>query len=207
MGPRPFGRGRQGQEAAERRQGRRFNGAATFRSRKALSMSVRPAKIVLLQWGRDLSVAEGGCTGRVRGARRPRFNGAATFRSRKARRPFPCSLHNSPLQWGRDLSVAEGTNPIPRGHTFSTLQWGRDLSVAEGTSRGCPDRQSESFNGAATFRSRKGARLGDMHGRAAASMGPRPFGRGRSCCFATPTTSPSSFNGAATFRSRKVMDR
>ena len=37
-----------------------FNGAATFRSRKVLSGRRLATSSDLLQWGRDLSVAEGG---------------------------------------------------------------------------------------------------------------------------------------------------
>ena len=157
MGPRPFGRGRcvlgaagvaanllqwgRDLSVAEGRsplggrpRRRRFNGAATFRSRKAL--------------GRAAAAAGGGG-----------FNGAATFRSRKAvggvrggrlahsasmgPRPFgrgrdwlmgPKDLEGL-LQWGRDLSVAEGGPPARTSMPRSVLQWGRDLSVAEGAAR------------------------------------------------------------------------
>ena len=86
MGPRPFGRGRG--YAGARRTGVRS-----------------------LQWGRDLSVAEG-----LAGNRKTRT---------KAR-----------LQWGRDLSVAEGLRAADIAEGYKALQWGRDLSVAEGLRRG-----------------------------------------------------------------------
>ena len=129
MGPRPFGRGRVTDLAAGRSWAR-------------------------LQWGRDLSVAEG-CYARQ----------AQTW--------------NHLLQWGRDLSVAEGfpcisppqnkirasmgPRPFGRGRArprtrwpaSRLLQWGRDLSVAEGPSSLRSSRSRPSFNGAATFRSRK----------------------------------------------------
>jgi len=85
------------------------------------------------------------------------------------------------LQWGLDLSVEEGPlwricfSPIP------TLQWGLDLSVEEGTRAvGCRIPVCAGFNGASTFQSRK---VDDATIAATkawnASMGPRPFSRGR----------------------------
>ena len=203
MGPRPFGRGRRVIACGGRLFRVRFNGAATFRSRKACYAIQKVEREDLLQWGRDLSVAEGSSSGsndtnfRVasmgprpfgRGrarknptmARVPGFNGAATFRSRKVHdgrkvrgdegrasmgpRPFgrgrrtayaPPNPVNQ-LQWGRDLSVAEGGECGERGGVEQGLQWGRDLSVAEGPTLRRGRRGAASFNGAATFRSRKG---------------------------------------------------
>ena len=137
------------------------------------------------------------------------------------------------LQWGRDLSVAEGPPPPPpKSGCFycMLLQWGRDLSVAEGLpfptlhgispggfngaatfrSRKAPPRRgaaggSASFNGAATFRSRKvHARGRPGHDGNSASMGPRPFGRGRPAVSSAYSPRSICFNGAATFRSRKA---
>ena len=155
MGPRPFGRGRR---AASRRANAR---------RRAL------------QWGRDLSVAEGRISGNPQ-VRIPGFNGAATFRSRKVitegtveriagvlqwgrdlsvaegvKYAFSASLEGT-LQWGRDLSVAEGFFQRAISASTTRLQWGRDLSVAEGLSCGGGACRPLTFNGAATFRSRKG---------------------------------------------------
>ena len=156
-----------------------------------------------LQWGRDLSAAEG------HACRKP----VGTWEK---------------FQWGRDLSAAEGgagnvgngpkgyasmgPRPLGRGRqriedivdVALTLQWGRDLSAAEGL-KPCPLRQgAQCFNGAATSRPRKGGTPNSAAGRPAgfngaatsrprkdaghrvelgrvpvASMGPRPLGRGR----------------------------
>ena len=63
------------------------------------------------------------------------------------------------LQWGRDLSVAEGSYVHIPPAEIMELQWGRDLSVAEGSGAGPAGRAGrQGFNGAATFRSRKGGR-------------------------------------------------
>ena len=114
----------------------------------------------LLQWGRDLSVAETGAEEPRGGPCLPCFNGAATFQSQR-RRLLPGQRRRTiiRLQWGRDLSVAEtrecgrhcqtglrasmGPRPFRRRDVcirannledVLELQWGRDLSVAE-TSR------------------------------------------------------------------------
>ena len=83
-----------------------------------------------LQWGRDLSVAEG-----------------ASYAS--------SSAFMRALQWGRDLSVAEGVQTTSKDMSDLLLQWGRDLSVAEGPAPGGLPSLASGFNGAATFRSRK----------------------------------------------------
>ena len=92
---------------APSKHGARFNGAATFRLRKVVPLQLRVAQYPTLQWGRNLSVAEGaalanaamhgyaasmgpqpfGC-GRFQHAPKHDpvkfgFNGAATFRLRK----------------------------------------------------------------------------------------------------------------------------
>ena len=82
MGPQPFGCGRL-PLAPNRPSIRRFNGAATFRLRKALACACRAIPYDVLQWGRNLSVAEG-LGGRPELAAVRGFNGAATFRLRKA---------------------------------------------------------------------------------------------------------------------------
>ena len=112
------------------------------------------------------------------------FNGAATFRSRKASATRVCRYGSAGLQWGRDLSVAEGRDCEEHIAPVMPLQWGRDLSVAEGRSSRAPGRCHVD-----------------------ASMGPRPFGRGRTSGCARSTRSRGCFNGAATFRSRKAPGR
>ena len=181
MGPRPFGRGR-------------------------LANNRRSSLDAQLQWGRDLSVAEGPQSRQPISIASASFNGAATFRSRKVGQfrhaPHdygPASMGPRPfgrgrrgawraatppiwLQWGRDLSVAEGRPHAVGQVPLYQLQWGRDLSVAEGLSHNC-----------------------EVCGRVFASMGPRPFGRGRTSARSSRPPRPCGFNGAATFRSRKEI--
>ena len=84
------------------------------------------------------------------------------------------------------------------------LQWGRNLSVAEGKPWEAALAAMRRFNGAATFRLRKG-HAGITFGYVnAASMGPQPFGCGRSDASRCRSSSPRCFNGAATFRLRKA---
>ena len=154
MGPRPFGRGRHDRRGDTLSHRSASMGPRPFgRGRRILTMHVS-GPIEELQWGRDLSVAEG--TRRAASSTCwAGFNGAATFRSRKDGCAPKALRPSATLQWGRDLSVAEGYYDIRL-----LLLW-------------------HCFNGAATFRSRKANRSAQQAEQLIASMGPRPFGRGR----------------------------
>ena len=128
----------------------------------------------MLQWGRDLLVAESRLTSTIRNA-------------------------DGSLQWGRDLLVAESVNVelhiglaagasmgprlVSRGKTLKTeacsgncgLQWGRDLLVAE---RGTRDLPAQAL--------------------IEASMGPRLVSRGKRGSAGYPEGNYPRFNGAAT---------
>ena len=111
MGPRPFGRGRRNQSRLTGPHLKRFNGAATFRSRKARAAAARrtclPASMGPRPFGRGRTMSAPPWPPTSR-----RFNGAATFRSRKARNHTDIHGKVIALQWGRDLSVAEGRGAI-----------------------------------------------------------------------------------------------
>ena len=98
------------------------------------------------------------------------------------------------------------TPPWPVHAVTVRLQWGRDLSAAEGGTTWRPrGSRAHGFNGAATFRPRKARQTpSPAPAPSPASMGPRPFGRGRFGRRPPRPTTPSSFNGAATFRPRKA---
>src|SRR5579884_1994959 len=155
MGPRPIGRGNSRPSPPPRLSASLQWG----RDRSVAEIPPDPARTnphKLLQWGRDRSVAEilgnsWGWTVDFRG-----FNGAATDRSRKWAMACGATKYGAWLQWGRDRSVAEMRAPS---------RW--------------LCRIHRRFNGAATDRSRKFA-IRERHARtgAAASMGPRPIGRG-----------------------------
>ena len=95
------------------------------------------------------------------------INGAATFQSRRPYRRPTCGL-----QWGRDLSVAETS----ASYWINKLLGPRPFR----TSVMCSISAKPSFNGAATFQSRRHEGLGIRVQGAPASMGPRPFSRGDS---------------------------
>ena len=179
MGPQPFGCGRGACKSDRSRISSCFNGAATFRLRKADYSSNSPHPL-------------------------RRFNGAATFRLRKGRhrralwalfhfasmgpQPFGCGRRpptpsrrqpRPELQWGRNLSVAEGSASAAFASSSPSLQWGRNLSVAEGQRRRDRRRQRFASMGPQPFGcGRQGPRA--EHGRVdRASMGPQPFGCGR----------------------------
>ena len=118
-----------------------------------------------LQWGRNLSVAEGGDLHATAPDRTllqwgRNLSVAEGGCSCRHSRPHPA------LQWGRNLSVAEGVRlPVGGRMALVPLQWGRNLSVAEGRlSAGHPPPPRGRFNGAATFRLRKVAMPGAAHG-------------------------------------------
>ena len=107
MGPQPFGCGRHGD-------GGRGECLPTLQWGRNLSVAEGQFECYeltverMLQWGRNLSVAEGALP-LVRPPAPPtRFNGAATFRLRKAMLDCAREAFDDMLQWGRNLSVAEG---------------------------------------------------------------------------------------------------
>ena len=99
----------------------RHRGLERFRQRRIASMGPqldscgRPPRRTTcsspppLQWGRNLTVAEGSTA--IGTARR-----------------------KSALQWGRNLTVAEGWTYVWLKSSAQLLQWGRNLTVAEGAS-------------------------------------------------------------------------
>ena len=154
MEPRPFSRGNPCTPSSTAALPPTFNGAATFQSRKPVRKDGGGLLNKILQWSRDLSVAETGLSrrrsstgGRLQWSRdlsvaetsRNRrdlrthnpFNGAATFQSRKPEHTETKTVERKCLQWSRDLSVAETRASRPLPVPVRALQWSRDLSVAE----------------------------------------------------------------------------
>ena len=78
-----------------------------------------------LQWGRNLTVADGYC----------RKVGLAPF---------------GQLQWGRNLTVADGGSMRAAAAASGPLQWGRNLTVADGVGPAYDAAYRAGFNGAAT---------------------------------------------------------
>ena len=130
MGPRPFSRGNENPGTQGGQTSRRFNGAATFQSRKRHRIGRRPDQTSRFNGAATFqSRKRGGIPGAAKA--RSSFNGAATFQSRKRGWVLSQAAPVVVLQWGRDLSVAETRAGVRRGLGPGALQWGRDLSVAE----------------------------------------------------------------------------
>ena len=179
MEPRPFSRGDLSRAFALLGSCRRFNGAATFQSRRPVSVAVKQAVDTLLQWSRDLSVAE---TLRHRSHRyfHRRFNGAATFQSRRPRRQRE--------ELGSTNLASMEPRPFSRGDSsiHALVMSARKASMeprpfSRGDNEGSPyeNIRLPGFNGAATFQSRRLAV--ETSGSSVynpASMEPRPFSRG-----------------------------
>ena len=89
-------------------------------------------------------------------------------------------IGNVRLQWSRDLEVAERGSNTKRCTKQHKLQWSRDLEVAESDlPHGVAGLYGASFNGAATWKSRKGPESSQSVGEQAASMEPRLGSRGK----------------------------
>ena len=114
------------------------------------------AALRILQWSRDLEVAE-----------------------RLGFRPFSQPFHGH-LQWSRDLEVAERLAPLQVFYPNKLLQWSRDLEVAESCNPSRSTLPLKPFNGAATWKSRKGTGQGLPAFRRTPSMEPRLGSRGKS---------------------------
>ena len=179
MGPQPFGCGRPCSIKSMELNVPCFNGAATFRLRKAII------------------AREELCTVSC-------FNGAATFRLRKVTVGGAVS-RRCKLQWGRNLSVAEGSRPPHSDERRNSLQWGRNLSVAEGAAR-CPagSCQVDASMGPQPFGCGRRSQPS-----APAWCKPLQWGRNLSVAEGGLSggayrSRRRRFNGAATFRLRKV---
>ena len=159
MGPRPFGRGR-------RPDGRRPEG------RRPASMGPRPfGRGRRLKCTAQPSVAVDG------------FNGATAFQPWKTSAALEVGRLLLVLQWGHGLSAVEDGSDAPRWHLgrCRRLQWGHGHSTVEdGRAPRAGAAGPGGFNGATAFRPWKTTAIGVGATSAdAASMGPRPFGRGR----------------------------
>ena len=155
MGPQPFGCGRP--RAMARRNSRlaSFNGAATFRLRKVYAASSRITACAVLQWGRNLSVAEGARTCHSNGPR-PGFNGAATFRLRKGRLPDHRSRAHGDASMGPQPFGCGRLRPGVLGRLARSASMGpQPFGCGRDHHAGGRAAQVLRFNGAATFRLRK----------------------------------------------------
>ena len=131
MGPRPFSRGDNRTRCRWVTTSPRFNGAATFQSRRPAYFGITRTAVIVLQWGRDLSVAETvGVT--VKG---PDGKGASM----------------GPRPFSRGDEQIDGTAPITPDASMGPRPFSRGDERRPAT---CPPARP-CFNGAATFQSRR----------------------------------------------------
>ena len=128
-----------------------------------------------LQWGRNLTVAEGSEYG------------------------VKVSTRYQLLQWGRNLTVAEGALINPVQPLKDALQWGRNLTVAEGASAGTRRPPIPRLQWGRNLTVAEGVGLNALIEHAhAASMGPQLDSCGRRDITGEAADEGSCFNGAAT---------
>ena len=201
MGPRPDGRGKLSTWCLAPRPCFRVNGAAARRPRKAAS-SRGATECLERQWGRGQTAAESsGFLSRLKGE--SSVNGAAARRPRKGadrQRRSPCRTGVNGAAARRPRKVA-GRRRI-RARPSASM--GRGQTAAESGSARMSPPCTAGVNGAAARRPRKacgprhhGSRCG------AASMGPRPDGRGK-VAVARVLAGRHGVNGAAARRPRKA---
>ncbi len=181
-----------------------FNGATTLRSWKRWRARKSCWTQLRLQWSHDLAVVETACTGPRTIWRWSGFNGATTLRSWKLdaavaqRRVLVCFNGATTLRsWKQHRAEAlvlivllasmeprpcgRGNHEYKRGALHSgRLQWSHDLAVVETRLTRAELGGADSFNGATTLRSWKPVPRAGRRSvkREAASMEPRPCGRG-----------------------------
>ncbi len=143
----------------------------------------------------------------------PRFNGAAALRPRKYRLRSEIEGRTTWLQWGRGLAAAEIMGDVSGAQDIMLLQWGRGLAAAEMPVSGATAGPAYAASMGPRPCGRGNNRLiGRRRLHYGASMGPRPCGRGLA---AAEILSYSvygdvvslGFNGAAALRPRKSLRR
>ena len=200
MGPRPGGRGN-GRSQARASDCSPASMGPRPRGRGNGPVWAGSEKLTKLQWGRDRAVAEmlrpspGAAV--LCASMGPRPRGRGNYEP-------ACALNDyQSLQWGRDRAVAEMTVPVPPWEGSQRFNGAATARSRKLKPRSVCSRASSCFNGAATARSRKCVQAGERTGQeprlqwgrdravaemvnlvmaarksGAASMGPRPRGRG-----------------------------
>jgi len=252
MGPRPFDRGRPGRSRSGHRERLRFNGSTAFRPWETVFAGSIPVSAYQLQWVHGLSTV-GDLTmlcpfhlcGNASMGPRPfdrgrpldrkkvvygggGFNGSTAFRPWETTVLAVSLVRSIALQWVHGLSTVGDLH----GHFWSAtnlywLQWVHGLStVGDRQVDGAAPWHLARFNGSTAFRPWEthlhaelcyGGRLASMGPRPfdrgrrlrvqvactsgpEASMGPRPFDRGRRRTTPAPRRCRGGFNGSTAFR-------
>ncbi len=109
----------------------RFNGAATWKSRKAVGSTDTSGQGNPCFNGAATWKSRKDGLQKIEDFQNLSFNGAATWKSRKADWLRHARTRAARLQWSRDLEVAERNTGRTGGLGVGELQWSRDLEVAE----------------------------------------------------------------------------
>ena len=206
----------------------RVNGAAARRPRKATHRPMTADRRRGRQWGRGQTAAESGCPSTAPGARPPTRQWG---RGQTAAESLPADMVreiDGLRQWGRGQTAAESCNPLrhlggvagvngaaarrPRkaysafhGHVAKARQWGRGQTAAESKGQvtvNLGTKQRQWGRGQTAAESCLDFDLASPA--AAASMGPRPDGRGKGRRPDNADPCQQGVNGAAARRPRKV---
>ena len=133
MGPQPFGCGRSmAKDMLHGKHGLQWGRNLSVAEGGVVGTARRPKSP--LQWGRNLSVAEGA----ARAYYSPHlhgFNGAATFRLRKGDKKAVWPPLERRFNGAATFRLRKGTEYLGGTLGITWLQWGRNLSVAEGTEK------------------------------------------------------------------------
>ena len=132
MGPQPFGCGRPDIEGFVASVRLASMGPQPFGCGRGMR-GVGITNNCMLQWGRNLSVAEGSASGLASVRRRSGFNGAATFRLRKDYVAARFALLLRRFNGAATFRLRKALVRAVLAARLSGLQWGRNLSVAEGS--------------------------------------------------------------------------
>ena len=92
-------------------------------------------RVALLQWGRNLTVAEGVVGAEWESVLADASMGPQLDSCGRLRHDLDARIESHKLQWGRNLTVAEGQGRRRPRPNRRPLQWGRNLTVAEGVAR------------------------------------------------------------------------
>ncbi len=110
MGPRLGSRGKEGKDRVSERTGLLLQWGRDLEVAERNVTAYTILRAAVLQWGRDLEVAESGCYAKrghvaIQASMGPRLGSRG--KTSDANHPMPATVR---LQWGRDLEVAESGN-------------------------------------------------------------------------------------------------
>ncbi len=141
--------------------------------------AIQAIRIATLQWGRNLTVAEGTRSPQGRNGPLQLQWGRNLTVAEGAEYPHRRRRQKTQLQWGRNLTVAEGVMYGFSGVANRSLQWGRNLTVAEGREMTAEQKAENASMGPQLDSCGRRAGVRRRVGAGQASMGPQLDSCGR----------------------------